>query len=58
MNFWAYFKKKTGPGPRSPQKSYPGSLEKVDPILKITVWIKNSILTNSRVLISDMTLDF
>ena len=37
MNFWAYFKKKTGPGPRSPQKSDPGPLEKVDPILKITV---------------------
>ena len=33
-------------------------LEKADPIPKFTVWVKDSFLTDSRVLISNMTTVF
>ena len=36
----------------------PSTLKKVDPILNVTLWVKNYILTNSRVLISNMTIVF
>ena len=36
----------------------PGPSEKADPIPKFTVWVKDSYLTNLRVLISNMTKDF
>ena len=35
-----------------------GPSEKVDPIPKFTVWVKDSFLTNSRVLISNITIVF
>ena len=36
----------------------PGPLKKADPIPKFTVWVKDSFLTNLRVLISNMSIVF
>ena len=54
----AYFIKPTEPGPGTSEKADPGPLEKADPIPKFTVWVKDSFLTNLRVLISNMTIVF
>ena len=40
------------------QKANPGSLEKADPIPNFTVGVKDSFLTNLRLLISNMTVVF
>ena len=44
--------------PGSSEKVDPGPLEKADAIPKFTVWVKNSFLTNSRVLTSNATIVF
>ena len=41
-----------GPGPGSSEKAIPRILKKAGPIPNFTVWVKNSFLTNLRVLIS------
>ena len=46
----------TGNGPS--EKPDPGPLEKAHPMPKITVWVKDSFLRYSKVLISDMTIAF
>ena len=43
---------------RTFRKTRTGLLEKVDPIPKLTVWVKDSFLRHLRVLISDMTIAF
>ena len=48
----------SGPGPRPSEKADLRPLEKADPIPKLIVWVKDSCLTNSRVLISNMTIVF
>ena len=53
---WAYFIKWTRT--RTFRKSRLGSLEKADPIPKFTVWVKDSLITNLRMLISNMTIAF
>ena len=47
-----------GLGPGSWEKTDPGPLEKADPMPKLTVRNKNSFLTNSRILIVNITIDF
>ena len=47
-----------GPGPGLSEKADPGPLEKPDPIPKFTVRVKDSFLTNLKVLISNMTIGF
>ena len=54
----AYFTKPTRPGPGTSEKAYPGPLEKADSIPKFTVLVKDSYLTISRLLISNMTILF
>ena len=49
------------PGPGTSEKvekTDPRPLEKEDSFRKFTVWVKHSLLTNPRVLISNMTLVF
>ena len=43
------------PRTRTSEKGDPKTLEKTDPISKLTVWVKDSLMTNLRVLISNMT---
>ena len=47
-----------GPDPDLQKNSNPGPLEKLDFSKKFTVWVKNSYLTNLKVLISNMTMLF
>ena len=47
-----------GPGPGLSEKADPGPLEKPDLIPKFTVRVKDSFLTNLKVLISNMTIVF
>ena len=53
-----YIKSEPGRRPRPSEKADNGSLEKVDPIPKFTVSVKNSFLTNWRLLISNMAIVF
>ena len=55
---WHTLQSGPGLGPRPSEKANPGSLEKVDPIPNFTVGVKDSFLTNLRVLISYMTIVF
>ena len=43
------------PRTRTSEKGDPKTLEKTDPISKLSVWVKDSLMTNLRVLISNMT---
>ena len=52
---WAYFIKRTRTRTQTLRKPNP---EKADRIPKLTVWVKDSFLRNSRELISDMTIAF
>ena len=52
---WLYLKALTF-GPWPSKKADSGLVEKADPIPKFTVWVKDSFLTYSRVLISNMTI--
>ena len=44
--------------PRPSEKTDPRPLEKVDPISKFTVWVKDSLMKNLKVLISNMAIAF
>ena len=52
------YKVDPNPGPGLLEKVHSRPLEKADHVPKSTVWVKNSILTNLRVLISNMTIVF
>ena len=54
----AYFIKRTRNRNQTFWKSGPRHLEKADPIPKFTVWVKDSLKANLRVLISNMTIVF
>ena len=56
--FVAYFMNRTRTRTRTLEKADPGPLEKADPTWKFTVWVKDTFLTNLRVLISNMTIVF
>ena len=56
ITFWYTLQSGHGLGPESSDKADPRHLEKVDPIPKLTVWVKGAFMINSKVLISNMTI--
>ena len=46
----------SGPGPWPSEKANTGPLQKVDSIPKLAVWVKDTLMTNLRVLNSSMTI--
>ena len=47
-----------GPGPVPSEKVDPGPLEKMDLMPKFTTFVKETVLLNTRVLMSNMTIAF
>ena len=46
------------PGTEPSEKVDPKRLEKANPTPKFTIWVKDSLMTNLRVVISNMTIAF